>query len=133
MAACVSAVAGAIPAADRSDAPAASVSVNEVKQLFKRFRRLDRDNTGSIGREEFMNIPEFAINPLAPRVIAAFDVDHNDSVNFKQFVRVLSYFRPHHERESKLECTLAAGAACLRTLGASATLRAQSRSCISHV
>ena len=35
--------------------------------------KLDRDGSGSIEKEEFLQIPAIANNPLASRLIAIFD------------------------------------------------------------
>ena len=35
--------------------------------------KLDRDGSGSIDRDEFLQIPAIANNPLASRMIAIFD------------------------------------------------------------
>jgi serine/threonine-protein phosphatase 2B regulatory subunit len=50
-----------------------SVSASEIQRLKKRFLKLDRDGSGSIDREEFLQIPQIANNPLASRMIAIFD------------------------------------------------------------
>lgn len=39
----------------------------------RRFMKLDRDGSGSIDKEEFLQIPQIANNPLASRMIAIFD------------------------------------------------------------
>jgi len=35
--------------------------------------KLDRDGSGTIDKEEFLQIPQIATNPLASRMIAIFD------------------------------------------------------------
>lgn len=35
--------------------------------------KLDRDGSGSIDKDEFLQIPQIANNPLASRMIAIFD------------------------------------------------------------
>lgn len=49
------------------------VSGPELFRLKKRFMKLDKDGSGSIDREEFLQIPQIANNPLAHRMIAIFD------------------------------------------------------------
>lgn len=49
------------------------VSGPELLRLKKRFMKLDKDGSGSIDREEFLQIPQIANNPLAHRMIAIFD------------------------------------------------------------
>lgn len=52
---------------------AVKVSQAEIQRLRKRFMKLDRDGSGSIDKEEFLQIPQIATNPLASRMIAIFD------------------------------------------------------------
>ena len=41
-----------------------------------RFMKLDRDGSGSIDRDEFLQIPAIANNPLAHRLISIFDEEY---------------------------------------------------------
>ncbi|TFY63544.1 hypothetical protein EVG20_g6276 [Dentipellis fragilis] len=50
-------------------------NASELERLKKRFMKLDSDGSGSIDREEFLQIPQIANNPLASRMIAIFDED----------------------------------------------------------
>ncbi|TPX56635.1 hypothetical protein PhCBS80983_g04381 [Powellomyces hirtus] len=77
-------------------------SANQIKTLYSRFKHLDKDNSGSISIEEMTAIPELAMNPLAHRVVAVFDSDGRNEVNFKQFVSALSVFSKQAKREQKL-------------------------------
>jgi len=79
------------------------VSQKEIKKLFKRFTRLDKSQSGRINKDEFLAIPELAMNPLAHRVIAIFDLHKDDQVSFKQFVKTLSIFSPKTSEEGKLD------------------------------
>eukprot|EP01121_Diplochlamys_sp_Union-15-3_P019076 TRINITY_DN7097_c0_g1_i2.p1 TRINITY_DN7097_c0_g1~~TRINITY_DN7097_c0_g1_i2.p1 ORF type:complete len:191 (-),score=43.37 TRINITY_DN7097_c0_g1_i2:6-539(-) len=74
----------------------------EIKSLYKRFKRLDKDNSGTISTDEFQSIPELAMNPLAPRIIAIFDTNKDDQVNFKQFVQRLSVFSSKGSKKDKM-------------------------------
>ncbi|POW19540.1 hypothetical protein PSHT_04571 [Puccinia striiformis] len=49
------------------------VTGDEIQRLKKRFMKLDRDQSGSIDKDEFLQIPAIANNPLASRMIAIFD------------------------------------------------------------
>lgn len=83
------------------------------------------DGSGSIDREEFLQIPQIANNPLASRLIAIFDeecvVAHSfisfgvlkhlthyfsggGTVDFQEFVGGLSAFSSRGGREEKLRC-----------------------------
>uniref|UniRef100_A0A7S1CAZ7 EF-hand domain-containing protein n=1 Tax=Bicosoecida sp. CB-2014 TaxID=1486930 RepID=A0A7S1CAZ7_9STRA len=72
----------------------------DIKVLFRRFRRLDRGNRGVIGSQDILAVPEVAMNPLAGRVTAlieaATDLDGDGGymLNFRSFVRALAVFSP---------------------------------------
>lgn len=44
-----------------------SVAAKDVKKLYKRFKKLDKDGNGLVSREEFLMVPELALNPLVKR------------------------------------------------------------------
>lgn len=69
---------------------------NQIERLYSRFTSLDRGDCGTLSREDFLRIPELAINPLGDRIVNAFfeDTNSNDTVNFRQFMQVLARFRP---------------------------------------
>lgn len=95
---------------------------NQIERLWSRFTSLDKQQKGYLTREDFLRIPELAINPLGDRIVHAFfrdgkkqrmqssallsgsgrvpgvedeDEGHQgDVVNFCDFVRVLAHFRP---------------------------------------
>jgi len=74
----------------------------ELDRLRKRFMKLDADQSGSIDRDEFLQIPQIANNPLASRMIAIFDDDCGGTVDFEEFVGGLSAFSSRGGREEKL-------------------------------
>ncbi|XP_058802131.1 calcineurin B homologous protein 1 [Phymastichus coffea] len=68
---------------------------NQIERLYSRFTSLDRGDCGTLSREDFLRIPELAINPLGDRIVNAFfDESGSDRVNFLQFMQVLAHFRP---------------------------------------
>ncbi|KAL3242290.1 hypothetical protein MRX96_021332 [Rhipicephalus microplus] len=79
-------------------------SPNQIERLYSRFTSLDKTDNGTLSREDFLRIPELAINPLGDRIVHAFFMDaYDDRINFRQFVRVLSRFRPlKKNKENKL-------------------------------
>ncbi|KAF2485602.1 calcineurin regulatory beta sub-unit [Neohortaea acidophila] len=74
----------------------------EVERLKKRFMKLDKDNSGTIERDEFLALPQVSSNPLATRMIAIFDEDGGGDVDFKEFVNGLSAFSSKGNKEDKL-------------------------------
>lgn len=89
------------------------VTPNQIERLYSRFTSLDRTDCGTLSREDFLRIPELAINPLCDRIVHAFFADSaDDRVNFRQFMKVLAHFRPirnkstnkYNSREEKLKC-----------------------------
>lgn len=91
------------------------VTPNQIERLYSRFTSLDRSDCGTLSREDFLRIPELAINPLCDRIVHSFLADSNDDrVNFRQFMQVLARFRTIkkakenklNSREEKLRCEL---------------------------
>uniref|UniRef100_A0A0B7BB64 EF-hand domain-containing protein n=1 Tax=Arion vulgaris TaxID=1028688 RepID=A0A0B7BB64_9EUPU len=71
------------------------ISSNQIIRLYSRFTSLDKSDQGFLRRAEFLWIPELAINPLGDRIVQAFFQESgSDTVNFRQFMRVLARFRP---------------------------------------
>ncbi|KAG2308989.1 hypothetical protein Bca52824_028737 [Brassica carinata] len=59
----------------------------EILSLYQRFCQLDRNAKGFISSDEFLSVPEFAMNPLSQRLLKMVD-----GLNFKDFVAFLSAF-----------------------------------------
>lgn len=59
----------------------------EIVSLYERFCQLDRSAKGFISGDEFLSVPEFALNPLSQRLLKMID-----GFNFKDFVQFLSAF-----------------------------------------
>lgn len=49
-------------------------------------------------------MPELAGNPLLERVIAIFDKNKDDEIEFKEFISALSTFSEKGNKEGKLRC-----------------------------
>ncbi|EFJ23024.1 hypothetical protein SELMODRAFT_169962 [Selaginella moellendorffii] len=73
-------------------------SQREIISLYERFCILDRSGKGFILEDEFMAVPEFALNPLAQRLLRILE-----GVNFKEFVLLLSAFSPRASFKEKME------------------------------
>jgi len=74
----------------------------ELHRLRKRFMKLDKDNSGTIEKDEFLSLPQIANNPLATRLIAIFDEDGGGDVDFTEFISGLNAFSSKGNRDEKL-------------------------------
>lgn len=75
-------------------------SRNQIVRLYSRFTHLDKGNNGYLTREDFLRIPELAINPLGDRIVHAFFLESTEGVNFRQFMQTLARFRPLTKHEN---------------------------------
>ncbi|KAL5758407.1 hypothetical protein ACOSP7_021018 [Xanthoceras sorbifolium] len=73
-------------------------SQQEIVSLYQRFCQLDRNAKGFISADEFLSVPEFAMNPLSQRLLKMVD-----GLNFKDFVAFLSAFSPKATMQQKVE------------------------------
>eukprot|EP00088_Acartia_fossae_P070228 TRINITY_DN9345_c0_g1_i1.p1 TRINITY_DN9345_c0_g1~~TRINITY_DN9345_c0_g1_i1.p1 ORF type:complete len:195 (+),score=56.08 TRINITY_DN9345_c0_g1_i1:43-627(+) len=77
----------------------------QIERLWSRYSSLDKSGKGHLTREDFLRIPELAINPLGDRIVHAFFYEskngEEDKVDFKDFVRVLAHFRPIKKNQEK--------------------------------
>ncbi|KAG5523277.1 hypothetical protein RHGRI_035186 [Rhododendron griersonianum] len=74
-------------------------SQQEIVSLYKRFCQLDRNSKGFISADEFLSVPEFAMNPLSQRLLKMAD-----GLNFKEFVAFLSAFSTKASMPQKIHC-----------------------------
>lgn len=72
-------------------------SQQEIVSLYQRFCQLDRNAKGFISADEFLSVPEFAMNPLSQRLL-----NMADGLNFKEFVAFLSAFSAKASLEQKV-------------------------------
>ncbi|RZC73640.1 hypothetical protein C5167_049120 [Papaver somniferum] len=73
-------------------------SQQEIVSLYQRFCQLDRSGEGFISADEFLSVPEFAVNPLSQRLLRMID-----GLNFKEFVAFLSAFSSRATPDQKIE------------------------------
>ena len=83
-------------------------STKQLQTLWSRFVNLDKTQKGHLTRDDFLFIPELAVDPLGDRVVHAFfqkaEADPTkcgNQVDFRDFVRVLSHFRPTKKDDPK--------------------------------
>jgi len=74
----------------------------ELKRLHRRFKKLDRDGSGTLTTDEFLSVPELAGNPLLERVFAIFDTNKDEEIEFKEFISALATFSDKGNKEGKL-------------------------------
>lgn len=78
----------------------------QIERLYLRFKSLDKSGIcGSLSKQDFLSVPELAINPLCDRIVHMFFVDcdeNHERINFKQFMKVLAIFRSSTSPSSKL-------------------------------
>ncbi|XAR50520.1 hypothetical protein NMG60_11004866 [Bertholletia excelsa] len=73
-------------------------SQQEIVSLYQRFCQLDRNAKGFISADEFLSVPEFAMNPLSQRLLKMVD-----GLNFKDFVAFLCAFSAKASVPQKVE------------------------------
>ncbi|ONK81918.1 uncharacterized protein A4U43_C01F34260 [Asparagus officinalis] len=73
-------------------------SQQEIVSLYHRFCQLDRSGGGFVSSDEFLSVPEFAVNPLSQRLLRMLD-----GLNFKEFVAFLSAFSSRTSLQQKIE------------------------------
>ncbi|CCJ29038.1 unnamed protein product [Pneumocystis jirovecii] len=82
----------------------ATVTPEEIQRIYKRFIKMDTDNSGSIDRCEFLSIPQISKNPLAARLFAVVDKDGDGSMDFNELLQSLSLFSTKGYKKEKLRC-----------------------------
>ena len=60
----------------------------QIERLYSRFSILDKQGRGYLTREDFLRIPELAINPLGDRIVHAFFAESKNSDNDKVYFTV---------------------------------------------
>merc|ERR1712189_108836 len=67
----------------------------QIQKIHERFVQLDKGDKGYLSRNDLHAIPEFAINPLAERIVDIFmPATVNNKCDFRQFCRILAHFQP---------------------------------------
>ena len=71
----------------------------QIERLYARFSSLDKQSHGYLTREDFLRIPELAINPLGDRIVHAFFYESKNTdeekVDFKVlvFIQIVEFVR----------------------------------------
>ena len=78
----------------------------EIQKIYKQFVALDADGSGTLTTDEFLSIPELAVNPLLQRIIDVFDSNRDNQIQFTEFIGALHTFMDKDDTEGKLRCKL---------------------------
>lgn len=89
-------------AADQEQLKQLNFSEKELKKLYKNFKQIDTDDSGTIEPKELFDIPELAQNPLVQRVISVLDKNKDGNISFLEFVQGLSALSAGASNEEKL-------------------------------
>uniref|UniRef100_A0A146YUL6 Calcineurin B ous protein 2 n=1 Tax=Fundulus heteroclitus TaxID=8078 RepID=A0A146YUL6_FUNHE len=76
-------------------------SAAHLLRLYERFKFLDKDNRGHLRSEDFEAVPELSENPIGDRIVGAFFLPGQETVDFSSFVRVLAHFRPTEKNRTR--------------------------------
>merc|ERR1711976_403886 len=74
----------------------------ELQRLYRKFRKIDTDGSGTLSKQEFMDIKELQGNPLLERVIDVFDENRDGEVQFTEFISSLAVFSQNGNDDAKL-------------------------------
>lgn len=66
----------------------------QIQRLYSRFSALDKSGCGRLTRQDFIRIPELAINPIGDPIVNLFFSDEREEIDFTHFALILSVFRP---------------------------------------
>lgn len=77
-------------------------TADDVKQLFKKFNKLDTDQSGELEPAEFFDVPELSQNPLVKRVISIFDKNKDGKISFLEFINGLASLSTNATAKDKL-------------------------------
>ena len=81
-----------------------TVTEYELRRLYRRFKKLDRNGSGTLTADEFEAIPELSQNPLLSRLLAIFDKNKDEEIQFSEFVGTLATLSDKGSQDAKLRC-----------------------------
>jgi len=73
-----------------------------MRKLYRSFKKIDKDASGDLDIEEFLSLPELALNPVVRRVVSIFDVNKDKTISFEEFVTGLAKLYSNDE-DAKLQ------------------------------
>ena len=75
----------------------------DLKRLYKRFCKLDKDHSGELEPEELQDLPSLKDNPLVKRVIPIFDKNKDGKISFVEFIAGLAQLSSATDSEDKVK------------------------------
>ena len=73
----------------------------EIQKIYNRFAQVDLDGSNTLDVDEFLQFPEFRLNPLAYRLKELLDREKKGVITFRDFIRVMSAFSHNARPEDK--------------------------------
>merc|ERR1712004_837674 len=77
-------------------------TTEEIKRLHMRFKKLDKDSSGTLSVKELISLPDIPKNQLVYRIIEILDQDGDGEIDFYEFIEGLSQFSVKGEKTKKL-------------------------------
>jgi serine/threonine-protein phosphatase 2B regulatory subunit len=78
------------------------LNYQEILHLHEQFQSLDLNQNNRVELEELQQLEDLQDNPLVSRVFEIFDKDKSGSIDFVEFLTVLSIFSNQGSEEAKL-------------------------------
>eukprot|EP01105_Mastigella_eilhardi_P002904 TRINITY_DN13757_c1_g1_i1.p1 TRINITY_DN13757_c1_g1~~TRINITY_DN13757_c1_g1_i1.p1 ORF type:complete len:184 (-),score=86.12 TRINITY_DN13757_c1_g1_i1:133-630(-) len=75
----------------------------ELRRLYRRFKKLDTDGSGTLTPDEFTAIPDLKMNPLLGRLLSIFDKNKDEEIQFSEFVTTLATLSNKGSQQQKLQ------------------------------
>ena len=73
-------------------------------RFFLNTQNLVKKRSGTLSKQEFLEIKELQGNPLLDRVIDVFDENRDGEIQFTEFISSLAVFSQNGNDEAKLKC-----------------------------
>ncbi|XP_063713667.1 calcineurin subunit B type 1-like [Symsagittifera roscoffensis] len=77
-------------------------SHEEMQRLNLRFRKLDKDHSGTLSVSELMVLPDIPKNKLISRILNVLDRDGDGEIDFHEFIHGLSQFSVKGDETQKM-------------------------------
>ena len=68
------------------------LSRKQILRVYELFKKYDADDDGTLEKDEFVKIPDFAANPFIERISEVFSQDGTGDIQFEDFLDFMSIF-----------------------------------------